>query len=409
MRFYCAKQGHRGRAWELHLPLVLGLALLLAGALAWLPASASAEPYLAVREGYKCSKCHVNKTGGNARTGYAKVYMATRMAANGTGGSDLGNGHLSPYLNISADLRQFVEHRKFHGEKSEPQTWQFGRASSCQSCHTSASGGGKLAEVYAQFEPLPGKASIVVSENFLPQPTTREAYGLLNFSMLNSYVKVGSFRMPTALRNTWDDPYIHAHLNNSPITNLVGEVSVRGNGMEIGMEPGPFSVSLSVTNPETVVDSNAQNTDKRVDLNVYAVGRYGMLGGMVYRDPYSADHERHYQAVYGGSSYGLLTGLVQLDKWQDRQISTAVNTDAESWFAELDLLVARGHNIKWQYEAIDPDLGVNNDRSERNSLIYEPFITPYLQLRGGVRRWEGPRELAGYNGVSVFFEVHLTY
>jgi len=51
------------------------LAALLFGA-----PSASAEPYLAIQEGYKCSKCHVNMTGGGKRTDFANIYVQTRLA-----------------------------------------------------------------------------------------------------------------------------------------------------------------------------------------------------------------------------------------------------------------------------------------------------------------------------------------
>jgi hypothetical protein len=411
MRFFSARQHQRDAARHLPAIVMMGLAVVLAAASLLLVRGAAAEPYLAVREGYKCSKCHVNKTGGNARTDYAKVYAETRLAASdSTGGEDYGTGRLSPALNVSADLRQFVEHRQFHGETNEGQTWQFGRRSACEGCHASSKGGGKLAEMYGQFEPLPGKASIVIAENFLPQPTTREAYGLLELGWANSYVKAGSFRMPTALRNTWDDPYIHGNLEpGSAVTDLVGLVSVRGDGVEIGAEPGPFSVSFSVTNSETSIQASDQPRDKRVHLNAYAVGKLGMLGATWYRDPFSLDHERVYNAIYGGTSVGRFTGLVELDKYLERTISDGTKVNKESLLGELDYLVKRGHNIKLQYEAFDPDTSVDKDRSDRTSLIYEPFLTPYLQLRGGVRRWEGPRQIAGYNGTSVFFEVHLLY
>lgn len=395
---------NRQRRWTgVHL---LGMALTVATlALLW-PATSQAEPYFTVREGYKCSKCHVNMTGGSTRTDYAKVYMETRMAASeavtkeddGSLSGDFGHGRVSKFFAFGADLRQQVEYRHFSDSGN---TWQFGRRSSCEGCHASTNGGGKRAEIYAQLDPMPEKASIVIAQNLLPQPTTREAYGIVYMDWMNSYVKAGVFRMPTGFRNTFDDPFIHGSVDSGN-DNLVGLVAVRGDGVEFGMEPGNFSFTVSLTN-------SADPTDKRVHLNGYWVSSLMTLGATYYTDPVSSILERSYLGLYGGLTLGRLTFLGEVDSYTDTNPTTGVETSQVALLGELDYLISRGHNFKWQYEAFEPDSDTADDRLDRTSLIYEPFFTPYLQLRTGVRRWLGPRDTAGNNGTTVFAELHLMY
>ena len=56
------------------LPWVLLGALLLPGK------ALQAEPYVAVRTGFKCSQCHVSPTGGGKRTEFGVLYSQTNLA-----------------------------------------------------------------------------------------------------------------------------------------------------------------------------------------------------------------------------------------------------------------------------------------------------------------------------------------
>jgi len=416
MRAMLGKKIASDRRWKYPAALVAVLALTFLAGSFGLDSRLEAEPYFAVREGYKCSKCHVNRTGGGMRTDYAKSYMETRMAmSSGTGAgpeaaprSDFGLSRLSDAFSLGADLRQLVERRKFDGEQTN---WHFGRRADCESCHTSTGGGGKVAELYERMEVMPGRASIVAGQSFVPGLTNRESFALLETETLNGYLKAGIFRMPSALRNTFDDPYLHGTVDFGAVPDVVGLEAVRANGMELGIEPGPFSVSVSVTNPGSLNNfKSAPPNGKRVHLNAYAAGRYGLLGLTAYTDPVRESLERRFTAIYGGTSLGRITGLAELDSVRERDPTSSVpEVQRLALLAQIDFLITRGQNIKWQYEAFDPDDKVRDNRSDRNSVIYEPFITPYLQFRGGVRRSEGPREKKGLNGTTIFMELHLMY
>ena len=92
-------------------------ALLSAALLA--PAALRAEPYLAVRTGFKCGVCHVNPTGGGKRTEFGSTYSQTTLAAErldlttgkavpavGAGSEPaVWTGKLNDHLAIGSDLR----------------------------------------------------------------------------------------------------------------------------------------------------------------------------------------------------------------------------------------------------------------------------------------------------------------
>jgi hypothetical protein len=398
---------------------LVGTALVLAAAVALVWAtSAPAEPYFAVRDGYKCSKCHVNRTGGGMRTDYAKVYMETRAsmypgfapAANAQNEpkADYAHGRLSPYFSLSADLRADLTYTK---QDQAQGTWEFNRGatdSACAACHTqSTSGGSKRAELYARAEVLPDVASLVVSQSFLPATGPREVYAVLDVLPANGYVKAGSFRLPTGMNVTWDEPFVH--INQSLGGKVPTLETVRAQGVEFGIEPGPFAVSLSVTNP---IDMDKAKISKRVLVNGYAAGSLGLLGLIAYQDPIDVGLKRKLTGLYGGVNVGRITALGELDRLTTESDTT--DTKSASVMGELDFLITRGQNLKFLYESFDPSSDVQNDRRDRISLIYEPIVTPYLQLRAGTRTYRGPSQTSPTaadknNGRQFFMELHVVY
>jgi len=392
------------------LPAALGLAVALLLA----PQAARAEPYMAVREGYKCSVCHVNHTGGGARTDYAAVYEATRMAAGstfwgiGTATPDDGtHGHVGSNLNVGADVRTKLEDINQNGTGNV----QFGRPSSCDSCHASTpngageGGGGQIATAYLQFKALPDVASIVYSASAVPNTTSRDFYGLVESLPLNGYLKTGTFKLPNGLANTWDDPF--QHMSQGGYLGIVGFETVYATGVEIGIEPGPFSLALSVTNPDKL---NTNPLGKRYFLTASAVGRVGMLGFNYAQDPVTGTQTRTLTSGFIGTSLGRITVLGQMDQIQDVDSSVGLNVSQLATMGEVDLLLARGHNLKYVIETRDPNMSKTKDVRDRQSVIYEPFLAPWFQARIGYRKSAGPQSTTvDNNGEMYFVEVHLLY
>ena len=56
---------------------------------------------------------------------------------------------------------------------------------------------------------------------------------------------------------------------------------------------------------------------------------------------------------------------------------------------EADWKVRQGHNLKLTYEWLEPDDDVDEDEQTRTSVLYEWSPIQFIQLRGGVRFYDG--------------------
>src|SRR5581483_12034043 len=98
----CARHGWRGAA-----PRAVAWFALTAAMFA---GAARAEPYLAVQQGFKCTQCHVNPTGGGLRNTYGDVFAQTLLPAKHLDtGADTWTGALNSFISIGGDLRYDAE------------------------------------------------------------------------------------------------------------------------------------------------------------------------------------------------------------------------------------------------------------------------------------------------------------
>ena len=77
-----------------------------------------------------------------------------------------------------------------------------------------------------------------------------------------------------------------------------------------------------------------------------------------------------------------------------------------AWLLEGNWRVMQGHNLKATVEGLDPDRDGGGDRQTRFSAVYEYTPIPYLQLRGGARRYDGPSQFPLLNRRQYFVELH---
>lgn len=377
---------------KIRLPVTI-LAIAVAGLISTSP---HAEPYIAIREGYKCSKCHVNMTGGGKRTEFGNIYTLTRLA--GTyikfnrpdqtndddqetaepSTSSFFNGRLNDFIAIGGDFRTVFQFTDTPNQDTENEFII------------------NKSVIYLQVDLIPGNALL-----YWTAPggvDAREIFALVRLSSNYFYLKAGQFFLPYGLRIQDDTAFIRATTGFTYSTTDVG--------MELGIEPGPLTLNLALTNGTGASGDN--NRDKRVTLRASVVGRYSRLGAS-YSDNKKQDNSRNTTYnIFGGLHFGRFTLLGEADRISDED-TLGVQTEQLAALAELNFLLSRGVNFKLTYDFLDPNEDVNNDERERFSLVYEHFLMQYTQIRSGIRVNKGIPQDDLQNAKEFFFELHLFF
>jgi len=100
--------------------------------------------------------------------------------------------------------------------------------------------------------------------------------------------------------------------------------------------------------------------------------------------------------------------LAEFDAIDDRSFIPIAGRKKRSsaWLAEGNWRIVQGHNLKVTAEYLDPDEQIADNRQTRYSAVYEYAPIQFLQLRAGVRQFDGPQEFATQNRRLYFLEMH---
>jgi hypothetical protein len=371
--------GIRGSAQAVRMA---SMAVLLVVAGMFCAAQARAEAYIAVREGYKCSQCHFNKTGGGKRNEFANVYVQTRLAqsfvqwqprGDESGESAVANmyhGRLNDFVSLGADMR-FA-----YSETRNPGTEDPEKDLSIRS--------GLL---YLQMDMVPNRASLYLDQDVSGTSATRELFVLFDDLWLDGYAKLGRFFQASGYRLQDDNAFIRQFSGftyGNPAT-----------GIELGFEPGPFSFNIWTT-----------SIDEKRGLMGSWIARSGRLGLSYSKDSTIEGSKKTVANVFAGLHFGRFTGLFELD---DIVTKTDTEVTSQALLLELDYMITKGANLKLVSETWDPDVDATTDRVDRVSLIYEPFLTQFLQVRIGIRDYTGQSNNDEENQQEVFLEIHAFF
>lgn len=358
--------------------------------------SLHAEPYIAIREGYKCSKCHVNVTGGGKRTDYANIYVQTRLlqdfvnwknpledsvkdeetAIVDTPTSSFFSGWLNDFIAVGGDFRQNFLYTETPNQSTQH---EFNLTKSV---------------IYLQVDLIPEKVLF-----YWTAPgggDAREIFGLVKGYSSQFYLKAGQFFLPYGLRIHDDTAFIRSETG---FTYKQTDV-----GLEIGLEPAFGSASLALTNGTGA--SGDTNTEKRITFSTSFIQRNYRLGVSFSENEKPDTSKTNTNNIFTGFHFGRFTILAQADAISNKSDS-GDQTDQIAALAEIDFLIARGMNLKLSYDFLDPDQEIEENERERYSMVFEPFLVQFTQIRSGVRIYKGIPQDDESNRSEFFLELHL--
>jgi hypothetical protein len=342
------------------------LAALILTIIALLRASpATAEPYLAVLEGYKCNVCHVNPTGGGLRNDFGLTYAKVLLPA------ETIDNTLDSW--IGGDLRA---------------DWSRETAPNSPSAQAFAL---EQFRVYADLTILPDRLGIYVDEQVAPNGSqNEEAYVRYGSTTDGFYLKGGQFYLPFGWRLQDQTAFVRQ------VTGI--NMTAPDKGIEIGYEHSAWSAEFDLTNG--AANASTGSGYQVVTQVVYTkpIWRVGIAGSSTQ----SGAGDRHMGGLFAGLKTGPIAWLAEGDIVQDDSLERTM----AAGLLEADWRLLKGHNLKLTAEYEDPDRAVRNNQETRYSLVYEYTPLPFLQVRAGYRHNFGIPQNNQEHGQLTFFELH---
>ena len=370
------------------------IAPLLLAAAQLAPVALHAEPYLAVRTGAKCMVCHVNPTGGGKRTEFGSIYSQTAMAAErldlrtgqavpaGASEPESWTGKLNDHFAVGADLRANATAR-FTPHTTPPQAYAFDPI---------------RAQTYLEIKPIADRLTIYLDERVSPgAATNRETYAMLWFANRSAYVKAGRMFVPFGLRIEDDSAFIRQVTGTS--------FNSSDDGVEGGLELGPWSAQVSVTNGAGGgTETNRGKLISSLFSFVQPVWRVGLSAST----NFNGAADRRMQSIFAGLRTGRIAWLAS-GIYSTEDGTTTGRLKQWATLVEANYEAAKGHNLKLTYEYYDPNADVKEDQRERYSAVWEYVPFQFTQFRLGARKGNGIPQNNAQNATELFLQWHAFF
>jgi len=385
---------------------------LFAVVVLWGVGPAAAEPYLAIREGYKCSACHVNMTGGGMRTSFVSAHARELLHYPNwfdqlTKPAEAFSGEVNQYVALGADLRTdltfILQDKGTDGtvKNNVPFRWRLDETDVNV----------EEAVGYLQVNLIPDLLTFYLDQRFAPSLDTREVWAMM-YLPYDIYVKGGQMFLPYGLQLQDDDAFIRGGRNGSATTGFSFNVSQPA--FEFGWEPGPMSIAIAAS--QGVVD----------DRDVQVTGTISALFDEipVVRTIYSGlsgsysggDAQTSWIGLFTGFNLGRFTYLGEVDFGSLRVTDTFTGqsespgtfiTYSEGNYLFFDWLNAKIAFDYADYDGVLPRQG--SDAENRWSFGLEPFLARFLQVRAFYRVSNGIQTNPSHNQSLWSLEIHAFF
>lgn len=357
--------------------VVLSLVLLL---ISW--SLAQAEPYLAVKTGYKCSVCHVNPSGGGKRTAVGNAFGSSALVSNNPAYQDwksLPALEWKDAIALGGDVRFDA------------------RATQTPHQQDSFEFIVNDAQVYTEIKLLGDAATLYIDESVAPGgAANREAWAKINFAS-GFYLKTGKLFLPFGWRLEDDSAFVR---QTSGINMTVADT-----GMEVGLETNHWSLMLTASNGTNT--NSDDNVSKQLTGRIEHIRPGWRLGVSYNRNQLTGQQQRDMQALFAGLNTGRIAWLAEVDRIHDD--AAAVNTIQLASLLEANWTIRQGHNLKFTYEHHDPSTDIDENERNRYSLVWELVPMRLNQLRLGYRMGEGIPQIDRDNADLVFIQHHIFF
>jgi hypothetical protein len=318
---------------------------------------AHALPKFSARTGWKCQSCHVNPSGGGMRNPGGVTYGREELPVP-TWSEELGleefSTDLSKFVSVGADVRTLFFYQQA-GDESQNAIFQM------------------QGDLYINLK-LAKKVNVYFDKGLY---SGFEIFGQLSVLPENGYIKAGKFVPNYGLKLDDHRSYVREYIGFSP---EVGNPYFTG--AELGIAPGPFSVTAGVFNSSEgrgeSIASEKSFLGRVEGLFDVADDVYVGLGGNIFYKELM-DGKSNYVGGFGALGIADFTVIGEVDLLKSDM--AGVKKDGLVVFVEGDYMVVQGFDLKAIYDFYDEDLDLATGTQSRYSFGFEFFPVSGVEVR----------------------------